>query len=582
MTDGVPLLGFRAGTGGVVVDLDRLVASRMLVQANSGGGKSRALRYLLEQTHGRVQHIVVDPEGEFASLRERYDYLLAGREGDVPADPRSAKLLCRRLLELGTSAVLDLYDLSLPDRRKFVRLFLEELMHLPRTLWRPCLVVVDEVHVFCPERGSGEAESTDAVITLCTQGRKRGYALVGATQRLSKLHKDAAAELLNKLIGRTGLDVDLKRAGDDLGFDKEQRQSLKTMAPGTFYAYGPAITPTVTLVRTGAVATSHPEAGRVAAPPPPAPTAIRAMLGELRDLPQQAEEEARTVEDLSRQVRELRTKLRQAQQAAPAPDPAAVQQATERAVAQATRELRVRQEHQLRELTRRLPTAATDLRATADMLEAIQARAAEVLAVVPEPTHAVEMPRAARERQGAPRASGAAIATAPTVTTGLSGTQQRIVNALAFYAELGQDVVSRPAVAGLIGVTHTAGSFSNNLSALRQRGMIADAADAHLALTSAGHEVATDRPAVASLADLHALWLSHRALSGTQRRMVEQLVGAYPATLTRQALADAIGVQATSGSFSNNLSRLRTMGLMADVSRTEVVATDLLFPEGLT
>jgi hypothetical protein len=33
------------------VDLDRLIESRLLVQANSGGGKSTLIRYLLEQTH---------------------------------------------------------------------------------------------------------------------------------------------------------------------------------------------------------------------------------------------------------------------------------------------------------------------------------------------------------------------------------------------------------------------------------------------------------------------------------------------------------------------------------------------------
>jgi hypothetical protein len=88
----------RRGRG---VDLDRLVASRMLIQANSGGGKSRAIRQLLEETHGRVQHLVLDPEGEFATLRERFDYVLAGKEGDVQATPKTAKLLCRRLVELG-------------------------------------------------------------------------------------------------------------------------------------------------------------------------------------------------------------------------------------------------------------------------------------------------------------------------------------------------------------------------------------------------------------------------------------------------------------------------------------------------
>jgi hypothetical protein len=30
-----------------------------------------------------------------------------------------------------------------------------------RDLWRPTLVILDEVHIYCPERGSGDAESTD-------------------------------------------------------------------------------------------------------------------------------------------------------------------------------------------------------------------------------------------------------------------------------------------------------------------------------------------------------------------------------------------------------------------------------------
>src|SRR5947209_19528398 len=130
----------------IVADLDRLMISKMLIQANSGGGKSWALRYLLEQTHGRVQQIVLDPEGEFGSLREKYDYLLAGagEDADVPATPATAAMLCREIMKLGVSTVIDLYDLELPDRHRFVRIFLEELMRLPRALWRPLLVVIDE------------------------------------------------------------------------------------------------------------------------------------------------------------------------------------------------------------------------------------------------------------------------------------------------------------------------------------------------------------------------------------------------------------------------------------------------------
>lgn len=227
-----PTLGKTLDGSPVRIDVDRLVASRLLLQANSGGGKSWAIRRLLEQTHGHVQHLVLDVEGEFYTLRERFDYVLAGRDGgDCPAEPKGAALLARRLLELGASAIIDVQELKAHEQHDFVKRFLESLVSAPRALWHPALVVVDEAHKFCPQ--NGKAESAGAVIDLMTRGRKRGYAGVLATQRLSKLHKDAAAEANNKLIGRSSLDVDMKRAADDLGFSsREDMQRLRRLPAG--------------------------------------------------------------------------------------------------------------------------------------------------------------------------------------------------------------------------------------------------------------------------------------------------------------------------------------------------------------
>lgn len=49
--------------------LGNLVDTRLLIQANSGGGKSWCVRRFLEQTHGHIQQLVVDPEGECAGGR---------------------------------------------------------------------------------------------------------------------------------------------------------------------------------------------------------------------------------------------------------------------------------------------------------------------------------------------------------------------------------------------------------------------------------------------------------------------------------------------------------------------------------
>lgn len=302
---------------GHVIDLPVLLETRLLVQANSGGGKSYTLRRILEQTAPRVQQLIIDPEGEFATLREQFDYIIAApHDADAVATPQTAALLARRLLESGVSAVLDIYDLKAHERQQFVRRFLDALVNAPRKMWHPVMIVLDEAHVYCPQTGSAEASS--AVIDIATRGRKRGLCLVAATQRLSKLHKDTAAEMLNKLIGRTGLDVDVKRAADELGMvSREALASLRTLRPGSFYAFGPALHASPELVTVAEVSTSHPKAGqRLMQAPPPASAKVRASLAKLADLQKDADIEARTIEDLRRMNAELAGKIKAAEKRA--------------------------------------------------------------------------------------------------------------------------------------------------------------------------------------------------------------------------------------------------------------------------
>jgi hypothetical protein len=304
----------------VHADLRKLIVSRLLIQANSGGGKSWALRRLLEQTHGHVQQIVIDPEDEFYTLREKFDYILVRHEdGDCVPEVRSAELLATRLLELGVSAIISLYELHPRDRREFVRRFLESLVNAPRKLWHRTLVVVDEAHDFCPEQGKqkkGDAVA-DAVIGLMSKGRKRGFCGVLATQRLSKLNKDAAAETKNKLIGNAVLDVDRKRAAEELGFSsKAETLSLRNLEAGEFYGFGPAISRDVVKFRFGGVETTHPEAGSSPAPVAAPKSKVQSVLAKLADLPQEAEQERATVASLNKQVRDLQAELRASKGAA--------------------------------------------------------------------------------------------------------------------------------------------------------------------------------------------------------------------------------------------------------------------------
>lgn len=78
----------------VKIDLEKFVETRAVFIANSGGGKSFALRTIIEQSGELVQWIIIDPEGEYSSLRQIFpNMLLVGKDGELPVDVKSAKLL---------------------------------------------------------------------------------------------------------------------------------------------------------------------------------------------------------------------------------------------------------------------------------------------------------------------------------------------------------------------------------------------------------------------------------------------------------------------------------------------------------
>src|SRR3712207_4067156 len=75
MTVGIDMGQAENGRAGSL-DLEELLATRLLVQGNSGSGKSHLLRRLLEQSAPWVQQCVVDPEGDFVTLGERYGHVV--------------------------------------------------------------------------------------------------------------------------------------------------------------------------------------------------------------------------------------------------------------------------------------------------------------------------------------------------------------------------------------------------------------------------------------------------------------------------------------------------------------------------
>ncbi len=262
-----------------MLDLEELLATRLLVQGNSGSGKSHLLRRLLEQSAPWVQQCVIDPEGDFVTLGERFGHVVV----DAQRTENELTRIAARIRQHRVSVVLNLEGLDVEQQMRAAAAFLGGMFDADRDHWYPVLVVVDEAQLFAPAAAgevSDEARkiSLGAMTNLMCRGRKRGLAGVIATQRLAKLAKNVAAEASNFLMGRTFLDIDMARAADLLGMDRRQAEMFRDLARGHFVALGPALSRRPLPVTIGAVETSARSTSPKLTPLPDRPQDARELI----------------------------------------------------------------------------------------------------------------------------------------------------------------------------------------------------------------------------------------------------------------------------------------------------------------
>jgi len=256
-----------------LLDLEELLATRLLVQGNSGSGKSHLLRRLIEQSAQWVQQAIIDPEGDFVTLADRFGHVVV--DAAEHAEP-SLQQIAARVRQHRVSVVLNLEHLETERQMRHAAAFLGGLFDVDRDYWYPLLVVVDEAQLFAPTASGEFSEdarkaSLGAMTNLMCRGRKRGLAGVIATQRLAKLAKNVAAEASNFLMGRTFLDIDMARAADLLGMDRRQAEMFRDLERGQFSALGPALTRRPLVINIGDVETMPRATSPKLMPPPATP-----------------------------------------------------------------------------------------------------------------------------------------------------------------------------------------------------------------------------------------------------------------------------------------------------------------------
>lgn len=198
------------------LDISNIITGRTFIASITRWGKSWTARKLTEECFGHAGIIIIDPEGEYASLREKYPFLIIGK--DIPIQLETAEFMAEKILETKTSVIIDLSTTEVELGKEYVDVFLKRFFFMETTVRSPYLVVVEEAEDFGPEKGIATATCLDILRNIAKKGGKRGIGLLMIAHRPAWVSKGILSQCLplgEKVMTSGGLKpIEQVRVGD--------------------------------------------------------------------------------------------------------------------------------------------------------------------------------------------------------------------------------------------------------------------------------------------------------------------------------------------------------------------------------
>lgn len=590
------------------------VTQKIAILGTSGSGKSYCMTKLAEQMlDAKAQVVIVDPKAEAWGLRLKadgkspaYDIpVLGGEHGDAPLRPDMGARVAELIVANDYSCVLDVSEFIPQEWAQFCYEFATRLLQLKKQKKSAMCLMIDEAHDFIPQNPDEKGwvpKMLGAMQRLQKLGRALGIGMALASQRPQEVSKKALnlCELwiTFQLIGTHERDSTVKTVGER---DRETAAELDGLLPtleiGHAYIWSPRWLKVKgvyhVLQKTTFDSSATPEVG--AKPVEPRKLA-RAHLEALREDLQDviAEAEANDPERLKREKAELARELagvrRELERAGKSAPPAEVRQVEVAVVKPA--ELR-----RIEALVKRLEDSAARVESVGQSVSAEIAKFEAARAAVAgealqlrqalgrttrEPT-AVPQPATAPRRTPPPAPVRRA---APPPSDGdlqLSSSQQRVLDAIAFYEAIGNPEPTNVQVGAVALMDATGGHFSNVVGPLSSGGLIVRAGG-RMRLTDPGRARARAPDYEPTLAAYHRVLRERvrkmKSASGRTVDVLDCIIRGGGREVSNEEIGQALGIDHTGGHFSNVIGPLSTLGL---IKRRDGVnrPTEILFPEGL-
>jgi hypothetical protein len=530
---------------------------------------------------------VIDPTGVWWGLKSSRNgksaglpvYVFGGQHGDIPLDAHAGPIIARFIVDNRVPIVLDLSDLTKGMQRRLVGQFATTLFDLKARQRDPLFVIIDEVARFCPQRIEKDFDLTTclgAVEDVTALGRSRGLGIALIGQRPASINKNVLTQADNLIAMRTvgvqdrkALDEWVEAAQGDKADRDQMVRELPSLPQGEGYFWSPAIFGIFRRVKFNARQTfdssGTPKVGETRIEPTAfAKVDLDALKGEIAAAVEKAAADDPRV--LHARITQLEKELR----ARPAAEPQIIEK---RVLGEDDIIVAQNYSVSLRFVAAEAVKAADAITRALEAASVVKAvNGAQTRVAVP-----VDRPRVPGPLTTARPPAEAHQNAAPlrrVLPVDLGGAPAAILYVL---AEFEDGRASRRLISARTGYAPGKSTIRNALSTLKQRGLIEVAGD-DISLTPDGRRAAGPPPTPKSSEETIAIWRGKLG-GGAPLALFEALVSEYPDAVPRDGLGEITGINPTTSTMRNALSKLRSNGLITDHGQS-IRANDFLFPTG--
>lgn len=542
---------------------DEVQKNHILLAGTTGAGKSNTARTIVEYNMWKGRRtLIIDVTGDWWGIKSSADgrksglpfIVFGGEHADIPIDTNMGAQLGQILATKNIPAVIDLQLFSPERMATFLTPFFENMYRLNREVLH---LVLDEAHRYLPQQvRSFQARLVHQIGDIVTGGRSRGFKLMIVTQRPAKINKDPIAMCKTFILHEMPSSHDRKAIRDMIqdgdGMDaarmKEIMGSMPSLPTGEAWVWIPKMKilerrqfPLAQTFDSGAA----PDDGETKREPMKlAHIDLDAIRGMLAPKEPKGQPEAR-------------------QDGAGGGDYARGYAAAKKALTEAHDAEKGRMERQmartLEDIRKKIAHVATSTQGAAAVVEALlenfpEPPSAQDVKLWQRPVIAETPPRSTPRPSGAPK-----------------NAEQKVIDAIAWWGALRNGWPTKTQLCAVAGYSPTASTIGVYLAQLKRNGYV-EAENGAIALTPEGTARATAPDVPASKSALRER--IKNILSPAECNILQPILDAFPAVMSRAELCDATGLSPTASTVGVYLAALRRYGF---VERGKIKAADWLF-----